>query len=114
MGALLARSLDQTFHQTMAQPMLAAFPLDAERIDDRDRVFLAELAVQDTGDGETAQHIIGDDADLDVVTRPRLGGREALLEEVPPAVAGAYLVDRDDLLEVIDRDRTRATGHDPS
>ena len=69
-------------------PMLASFRLDADRIEHRHGVLAAELAAQDAGDREAAQHIVGDHADMHEIVRPRLGGGEALLEEVAPRVAG--------------------------
>src|SRR3974390_3231157 len=87
--ALLARGGDQASHQALAEAVLAALGRDAERVDHRDRVLLAEFAAQDAGNSKTAQHIVRDDADMDEVGRPRLGGRKAFLEEMPPAVAGA-------------------------
>ena len=64
--------------------------------------------MQNAGDREAAQCVVGDDADLHEIVGPCLGGREAFLEEMPAAVAGVHLVDRDDLFQIGDGDRARA------
>src|SRR6185369_17373298 len=104
---LRPRAGDQTVDEPMAEAVLTAFRRNAECVDHRNGVLLAELAAQDARNGEAAQRAAIGHSDVDEIARPRFGRREALLEEMPPALTGNPLVDRDDLIEVRRRNRTR-------
>ena len=84
----------------MADAVLPAVVLDADRVERGDGLLAAEFAALDAGEGKADQRAFADDADVHEVFRVLLGMRQPFLEEAAARLADVRRIDGDDAFEV--------------
>ena len=84
----------------MADAVLAAVMLDADRVERGNGLLAAEFAAQDAGEGKADQRAFADHADMHEIFRVLLGVGQPFLEEAAARLADMRRIDGDDAFEI--------------
>jgi hypothetical protein len=85
----------------MANAVLPAIMLNADRVERGNRLFTAEFPTQDTGEGKTDQRAFTDDANMHEIFRVPLGVGQPLLEKTAARFTHVRRIDGDDAFEIV-------------
>jgi hypothetical protein len=84
----------------MADAVLPAIMLNADRVERGNRLFTAEFPTQDTGEGKTDQRAFADDANMHEIFRVLLGMVQPFLEKTAAWLTHMRRIDGDDSFEI--------------
>jgi hypothetical protein len=84
----------------MANAVLPAIMLNADRVERGNGLFTAEFLAQDTGEGKTDQRAFADDANMHEIFRVLLGVGQPFLEKSAARLAHVRRIDGDDAFEI--------------
>jgi hypothetical protein len=84
----------------MADAVLAAVMLDANRVERGNRLLAAEFPAQDTGKGKADQRAFADHADMHEIFRVLFGVGQPLLEKAAARLTHVRRIDGDNAFEV--------------